>query len=190
MTPLVTTYPLPAHVARTVRVHAIRDYMLKTGWVEQPLERPGERLLFEHPSVRFASGELAYQLIPNTEAVPDYHREVERIVHSLSVIEDRPPEAIVRDLTGGRYPEPPADPTALAARLDLHSRLLAGLFAVVGAACGLVAQAVPGVGALALYGLAAACGVVAVVVWFTRSRTPAPEPAAPPTSAVGSSSAP
>ncbi len=89
----------PNHTAQfppdSITVSDLRTYLVARGWISEPFRRQ-EELKFvipkDHPL-----GE-AVLLIPSREDLRDYESRISLAVRSLSVLEDRPVEYVVRDI--------------------------------------------------------------------------------------------
>jgi hypothetical protein len=87
-----------------VRVPGVRSYMLRHGWKLRPYPGP-ELLVFDGPLDD--DGEPIIQLIPSSERMRDYRLRVVELITALSVLEDRPPVAILNDILAENASLPP-----------------------------------------------------------------------------------
>jgi hypothetical protein len=85
----------PDSIIKAVRVGDLRAYLLSKGWQIKPFKR-SQVVYFEGPPDD--NGNPIVQLVPASEQLRDYAERVEEIVTALSVIEDRPPSEIVRNI--------------------------------------------------------------------------------------------
>jgi hypothetical protein len=79
-----------------IRADQIKNYLIQHGWKQVPFRREG-LLVFEGP--KDDDGESIVQVIPRSERASDFGLRAADLVDALSVIEDRPPEEIVREIT-------------------------------------------------------------------------------------------
>ncbi len=80
-----------------IRVDQITSYLIEHGWKQVPFRREG-LLVFEGPEDD--DGKPIVQVIPRSERSSDFGIRAAELVNALSVIEDRPIEEIVRDISG------------------------------------------------------------------------------------------
>ena len=84
-----------ASVARIVRVADLRAYLLAKGWTIKPFKRD-QVIYFEGPADD--DGRPLLLLVPVSEHLRDYPLRIEEILNTLSVLEKRPFEEIVRNV--------------------------------------------------------------------------------------------
>jgi hypothetical protein len=78
-----------------VTVDQARTCMLDHGWRLQPFPGP-ELLVFEGP--KDDDGEPIILVLPSAERYKDYRMRIEDMIGALSIIEDRPAVAILKDM--------------------------------------------------------------------------------------------
>jgi hypothetical protein len=78
-----------------IRVDDIRRYLKTHGWVPKPYAGSGVDL-FEGPLDDF--GKPIIQLVPQSEAIPDFRLRINELLYALSVIEDRSASRILREI--------------------------------------------------------------------------------------------
>ena len=121
----------PADPSRAVGAGAILDYMTRHGWEPRPFPRDEVRV-FVHPSLKNDDGKPITLLVPASERLADYRAGVQTLVHALSVIEDRPQEDVLRELTGRSHP---GRPDGFHRRVLRSIRSPVGFFILAGLVC-------------------------------------------------------
>lgn len=79
-----------------IRADQIKSYLIRRGWKQVPFRREG-LLVFQGP--KDDDGESIVQVIPRSERASDFGLRAADLVDALSVIEERPAEEIVREIT-------------------------------------------------------------------------------------------
>lgn len=80
----------------------IKQYLTKNGWKLAPFKRP-ELLVFEGPMTD--EGEPILQVLPSSEKASDFALRAQELISALGVIENRPGEDVLRDITKVRLPD-------------------------------------------------------------------------------------
>ncbi len=80
-----------------LRLDAIKEYLSRHGWVQKPFARPAV-LYFEGP--QDDHGNPIVQILPDSEEAADFPLRVQDLLASLSFVEQRSVEDILRELVG------------------------------------------------------------------------------------------
>lgn len=83
---------------RSVRVSDLRAYLNSQGWTHQPFKRLQELKFVAPQSYAVPNATL---MVPASEGLSDYLERVDLVVRSLSQIEDRPQDVVLRDILSG-----------------------------------------------------------------------------------------
>lgn len=92
----------------TIRISAVRSYLLGKGWVLKPFPRK-TALCFEGPLAD--DGEPIVQVIPASESFHDYPLRLEDLLRALSMLENRPISEILREMLSPPELGPVVPPT-------------------------------------------------------------------------------